>query len=208
MNSQLTTTNINNRLTGAAAVAGPILVLASTVAYVTVGGGLNEGELGGALQVWAFAALGLAILGLARTVERSVPGTAVLLSVLAVIGAAVGGGFGIDSMQAAVNGTEPLAHSSEPAVVLGLLLPGLLAPISLVVLGVTLARHGNAGVRGWLLAGGALLFPVSRIPDVAAIAIVSDLLIVASMGSIGLQLLTGRDRSTLSTVPAPTAVSA
>jgi hypothetical protein len=208
MNSQLTTTTINTRLTGAAAVAGPILVLASTVAYVTVGGGLNEGELGGAIQVWAFAILGVAVLGLARTVERSVPGTAALLSVLAVVGAAVGGGYGIDSMQAAVNGTEALAHGSEPAVVLGLLLPGLLAPISLVVLGITLTRHGGAGIRGWLLVAAAVLFPVSRIPDVAAIAIVSDLLLVASMGSIGLQLLTGRDRSTHSSVPAPAAVSA
>jgi hypothetical protein len=204
MNTQL---NATNRLTGAAAVAGPTLLLASTVAYLTVGDGLNDGELGGALQLWAFVGIGLAVLGLARTLERSVPRTAALLSVLAVLAPALGGAFGIDSMQTAVNSTAPLAESSDPTIVLALLLPGPLVALGLALLGVTLARHG-AGARGWLLAAGAVLFPMSRIPDVGAIAILSDLLLVASMGSIGLQLLTGRGRSTQGAVPAPVGVAA
>jgi hypothetical protein len=204
MNSQLTTTN---RLAGAAAVAGPILLLASTVAYLTVGDGLNDGELGGALQLWAFIGIGLAVLGLARTLERSAPRIATLLSLLAVLAPALGGAFGIDSMQTAVNGTAPLAERSDPTIVLALLLPGPLVAIGLAVLGVTLARHG-AGVRCWLLVAGALLFPVSRIPDVGAIAILSDLLLVVSMGSIGLQLLVGRALSTVDELPAPVGVPA
>lgn len=180
-------------VTALAAVAAPILLLASTVAYVAAGDGMNAGELGGAVQVWAFVAIGVAVAGLCRTFEHLAPRAAVAVTVLGIVAAAVGSGYAIDSIQAAVFDTGSLQETDSGAVPFALQIPGLMAPLALAVLGVMLARTGVAPkALAWLLVLSAALFPASRIPDVEGLAIASDLLLVASLAPIGLRLLGGR----------------
>ena len=112
--------------------------------------------------------------------------------------AAVGSGYGIDSIQSAVFDTGSLQETESAAVPFALQIPGLMAPLSLAVLGLMLARTGVAPkALGWLLVVGAALFPASRIPDVEALAMASDLLLVASLAPIGLRLLGGGARTSL-----------
>lgn len=208
-NDTTTTTTVTTRIAGVAAVAGPVLLLASTVSYIAAGDGLNDGELGGAIQVWAFIALGLAIVGLSRTFERAAPRAAAALTVFGVIAAAVGSGYGIDSLQAAVFDTTSLQETDSTSVPFALQIPGLMAPASLAALGIVMARVGAAPkALGWLLAVGAVLFPASRMPDVEALAVAGDALIAVALAPIGFRLLAGRRTAGLATPAAHTAVLA
>ena len=185
--------SIHKKITGIAAIAGPLLLLASTVAYAAAGDGLNVGELGGAIQVWAYIAIGVAVVGLCRTFERTAPKAAVALSVLGVVAAAIGSGYGIDSLQAAVFDTGSLQETESAAMPFALQLPGILSPLTLAALGIVLARTGVASkALAGMLVVGAVLFPMSRIPDIEALAVTSDLLLVASLAPIGARLLGGR----------------
>ena len=189
---------MNQTIAGTAAIVGPLLLLGSTIAYVLAGDGMNEGELGGAIQVWAFAAIAIGGIGLARSLEPHAPRTAALASVLVVIGAAGGVAYGIDSIQVAVFGSESIQETDSAAAPFALQIPGVLFPLGMVVLGVTLARTAATNrALGVLLAIGAVLFPVSRIPDVPALAILSDALLLVGLGGLGLALL-ARRQDTLS----------
>lgn len=183
-------TAIGLRTTGLAVIVAPLLLLASTLAYVANGQGLSEGEAAGAIQIWAFIAFGVAVVGLARAVEAHAPRAGAVLSVLGIVGAAGGVAYGMDSIQVAVLDGSIAQSSVTP---FALRLPGLAFPLSFAALGVLLARHHLVPVTaGYGLAIGAVLFPVSRIPDVAALAIAADVLVVVSMAAIGLHLLASR----------------
>lgn len=198
---------LQTKVTGIAAVAGPLLLLASTAAHAATGDGLNDGELGGAIQVWAFIGLGIAIVGLARRVESPAPRAAVALTVLGIVTTAGGVAYGLDSVQAAVF-TETLHETDSAAVPFALMLPGIMTPVTLITLGLVLARTGVASrPLSWLLVAGGVLFPLSRIPDVIQLALLCDLLLLVSLGGIGLGLLAGRSPAT-ATAPASPAVAA
>lgn len=178
------------RLTAATAVVAPILMLASTIAYLTEGEGMNEGELGGAIQVWAAIAYGIALVGFARMLESKAPRGALVLTVLTLVGVAGAVGYGIDSIQAAVFGTESIQETSSAAAPLALQIPGGCFPLSLVVLGVLLARTATVpAVLGYGLAVGAVLFPASRIPDVEALAVASDGIVLVALTAITASLV-------------------
>jgi len=189
-------TPLGLRATGLAAIAAPLLLLASTLAYVARGEGLNDGEVGGTIQIWAFVAFGVAVVGLARRLEAAAPHAAVALTILGLVGVAGGIGFGIDSIQIEVLGTESLQETESSAVPLALQLPGVVFPLALAGLGVLLARHRIVPrAAGYTLAVGALLFPASRIPGVEALAIASDGLMLVALGTIGLPLLAERSNN-------------
>jgi hypothetical protein len=180
------------RLTGAATVAAPVLLLGSTISYVSAGKGMNDGEAGGTIQVWAMIAFALVTVSLARLLERAAPRAAATLSVVGLIGAAGGVGYGIDSIQAAIFDTGSIQETDSAVAPLALQLPGVLFPLSLIGLGVMLARTGTvAPWSGWTLAAGALLFPLSRIPDVEALAVAADALLVIALVPLGLQMIRG-----------------
>ena len=176
------------RLTAMAAAAGPALMVASTVAYVANGAGISEGEAGGAIQVWAFIVYGIALVGLARTVERIAPRAAAAVTALGVAGAGGGVAYGIDAIQLAV--LDGTIHDS-PATPVALRIPGMLFPLALAVLGVVLARTDGGRPRwiGWALVAGAVLFPVGRIADLAPVALASDLVLAAVIVTLALPLL-------------------
>lgn len=170
----------------AAVIVAPLLLLASTVAYVANGDGMNDGEAGGIVQLWAFVAFAMAAVALTRAFRQHAPRAADLLLAVALAGMAGGVAYAIDSIQVAVFGTESLQETDSIAASLALQLPGILFPASLVGVGVMLARTGTAPRAAAIgLAVGAVLFPASRIPDVEALAIACDLVLVAAMGAIG-----------------------
>lgn len=180
------------RVTGIAATAAPLMLLGSTLAYITAGNGLGDGEIGGAIQVAALITFAIAVVGLARQVEPSAPTAATVLTVLGLVGTAGGVGYGIDSIQAAVFDTGSIDESGNVLGALALQLPGIVFPLSLAALGLVLV-HTRTVPRplGVLLSVGALLFPASRIPGIALLAVVSDVLVVVAMVPIGLRLLIG-----------------
>src|SRR5688500_3212275 len=61
------------RILSGAMVVAPVLLLLSTVANMTNGEGMNNGEAGGVLQVWGMAAYALVAVGLTRLLEERSP---------------------------------------------------------------------------------------------------------------------------------------
>ena len=90
-------------------------------------------------------------------------------------------GIGVDSLQDV---------RSSPAAPLVLQLPGAMSTASLIALGVLLARHRVAPVlAAYSVVVGAVLFLVPRIPDMEALAVVGDAVLVLGLGSVGMRLL-------------------
>src|SRR5918997_1923318 len=139
------------RLFAAAMILGPVLLLGSSVAFAA-GGGLNEDELGGALLVYAFIAMTVVAIAIARAVEPALPRASAALLAFAILGCGAGVGFGIDSIHAALPGGTGLEEAASAAGALALLVPGPIFPLSFAALGL---RSGAPGYlkhrpgRGW-----------------------------------------------------------
>lgn len=65
----MTTTPLE-RVSGSATILAPVLLLASTVAYGTLGEGHGVGAVGGLVQIPAMIAFAVAVVGLARGPSR------------------------------------------------------------------------------------------------------------------------------------------
>jgi hypothetical protein len=179
----------NVRLFAGAMLLGPLLLLGSSVAYVA-GGGLNEDEVGGALQVYAFVALTVVAIGIARAVERALPRASAALLAFAVLGCGAGVGFGIDSIHAALPGRTGLEDADSAAGTLALFVPGAIFPLSFAALGVALWRaRVSPRASGPLLIAASLLFPIANIPDSEAIAVTANALFVVALWPLGITWL-------------------
>lgn len=192
------------RIAGVAAIAAPVLLLASTAAYGARGAAMNDGALGGALQVGAMILFGIAVVGLARAAEPRAPRAAAAVTVLGLVGTAGGVGFGVDSIQAEVFGSGSIQDSGAAAGVLALRLPGIVFPIALLGLALLFARTRTA--PAWLaaaLAVGAVLFPLARIPGVVPLALGGDAVLVVAMVGLGSLLLRGAPAVTAAVRGAP-----
>jgi hypothetical protein len=177
------------RLFAGAMIVGPVLLLASSVAFAA-GGGLNEDELGGALLVYAFVALTVVAIGIARAVEPALPRASAALLAFAVLGCGAGVGFGIDSIHAALPGGTGLEDADSAAATLALLVPGAIFPLSFAALGVALWRaRVSPRASGPLLVAASLLFPIANIPDSAAIAVTANALFVVALWPLGITWL-------------------
>ena len=177
------------RLFAGAMLFGPLLLLGSSVAFVA-GGGLNNDELGGALQVYAFVALTVVAIGIARAVERALPRASAALLAFAVLGCGAGIGFGIDSIHAALPGGTGLEDADSAAGTLALFVPGAIFPLSFAALGVALWRaRVSPKASGPLLVAASLLFPIANIPDSEAIAVTANALFVVALWPLGITWL-------------------
>lgn len=179
----------SGRLTAVAAVVGPVVMLASTIAFAANGAGMSEGEAPGAILVWSAIAYGVALVGLARSLDRSSARLAAAVTALGVAGACGTAAYGLDAIQQAVLAGDVY---SSPAVPIALRIPGLLFPLALLVLGVAVARStGSAGrdrLAAWALVAGAVLFPVGRIADLAPVALATDVLLLAALPAVAATL--------------------
>lgn len=177
------------RLFAGAMILGPVLLLGSSVAFAA-GGGLNEDELGGALLVYAFVALTVVAIGIARAVERALPRASAALLAFAVLGCGAGVGFGIDSIHAALPGGTGLEDADSAAGTLALFVPGAIFPLSFAALGVALWRaRVSPRASGPLLVAASLLFPIANIPDSEAIAVTANALFVVALWPLGITWL-------------------
>lgn len=191
MNDQHSTT-----VTGAALVAAPLLLLTATILMAVRGEGMNNGAAAGAVLVWAMIAFAVGLVGLTRRFAASLPRAAALLPILILVGCAGGVGFGVDAMHAALTSGGNLMDAGGIAMGLGLAVPGALFWLGVAATGVAADRAGM--ISRWATVAivlGAVLFPVSRMPSIAALSIAADLLLVAGLASVGLGLLTRSARS-------------
>ena len=171
-------------------VVGPLVLVASGVAFVTSEDGHNVDDLGGALVVYAFVAMTIVAIGLARVLEPRWPRLSSLVLVLSVLGCASGVGFGIDSIHAALPGGTNLEDADSGAAVVALFVPGAIFPLSFAALGVALWRaRVKPAVCGPLLVVAAVLFAAGNIPDVDALLIIGDAMFVVSLAPLGLAWL-------------------
>jgi hypothetical protein len=161
----------------------PALLLASTIAY-TLGAGFNADATGGVIQVYAFAAFFPVTLGFARWAAIASPRLSVALTIVAALGAAGGVAYGMDSIHTAQTGVSLEEFGSFGP--LALQVPGIMFPLSLLGIAITLVRLGaQPRWSGVLLALVAVLFPASRIPGIEGLGIVSDLLLILALYPLG-----------------------
>lgn len=186
------------RITGWALVIAPILLLASTVAYIAHGAGINDGVLGGTIGVWSGFAFIVAFAGLLRLVEPTAPRAAPILALIAATGWAAGIAFNvqaifvslfgpdIDQFMDTVDGTDSLA-------ILAFLPWGWFAPISLLAIGILLWRTDIVPrTSSALLIAGAVLFLASRPARIDPVAVLADCVVILALAPIGWAILTGR----------------
>lgn len=177
-------------LDGLAMVVAPLALLVSSLFHLA-GGGMDSDEVGGVVQIFAFFLFVFAALGLTRLAAERRPRAATVLRFLLVLGCVYGAINGLGSVLAAAAGT---GISALPEGLFMLLVyPGLAFPLSLVAVSLILRRHPRVPIAAaiGLVVGGAL-FPIGRIPDIVAITLLADTLLVLSLGRIGLRLLMTR----------------
>ena len=180
----------NTTLQGISLIAAPIVLLSSTI-FFYLGGNMDSDDVGGVLQILAFFFFIFAVLGLTELLGSTNPREAITLRVLLVFGSVYGAINGLSSVLAdkANGGISSLPNGLAQLLVF----PGILFPLSLAVIGLVLWRKGLvAAPVGIALSLGGLLFPVGRIPDIVILYFVADVLLIFSMGWIGLQMLNKR----------------
>ena len=178
-----------NRVNAAAVMAAPVVLLASTVAYV-LRDGLGKDAAGAAIQVYSAAAFAIALLTLTGLLSKFSPRLSAVLTVTGAIGAVGVAGWAIDSLVASYAPAAAVSeHDDSIAAQFAMFMPGVIFPLTMFVLGIALAKTG-AVRRGYGLtvALGAACFPVSRIGNVEALALVADALLVAGLVPIGWSL--------------------
>jgi hypothetical protein len=193
MNPTTLTNPMLARITGWATILAPILLLGSTVAYITEGEGINDGHVGGTIGVWSCFAFVLAFIGIYRTLEPVAPRAAPIFLAVAATGSAAGVGFNVDAILAAEFGRDAVDTATEdtPFTLLAFLPWGLFFPISLVATGVLLWRAGIVPrlLAGLVLAGG-VLFVASRPERIDALAIAGDGVLIVALAPIGCSFVT------------------
>lgn len=174
---------------GAGMIAAPLLLLASTTASVA-GSGLGEDQTGGVIQLYAFAAMALAVPALTRAIEPEFPRAAALLLVAGMLGVASGAGYAINAIYEGLGAVSLNDEVENAAAPLALQLPGILFPLALAGIGVARIRAGAVPrVAAWALIVAAAGFPLSRIGGIEALALVVDALLVVAMVPLGMRVI-------------------
>lgn len=180
----------NHRVNGLSLIAGPLVLLTSSISFL-MAGDMDRDDVGGVLQILAFFFLIFAVLGLTEMLAKNQPRAAIVFRVLLVFGCVYGCINGLSSVLA--DGTGFGISSLPDRLAALLVFPGILFPLTLGVLGVVLWRTGSVpALVGAALAVGGFLFPVGRIPDIAVLYVITDVLLILSMGWIGINTLRGR----------------
>lgn len=189
---------VTTRITGVAAIAAPLLLLVSTVAYLTDGGGINDGVVGGTIGVWSCLAFLLAFAGISRALEPHALRTAPILMSVMLLGCAGGIAFNIDGVLSASFGREAVdaATDERPFSILAYLPWGLCFPAGLIGTGALMWRTRVPTRRtAALVAAGGLLFVSSRPARVDALAVLADAVLVLALVPICWSLLSRAPRS-------------
>lgn len=186
-------TLLHQKVSGFSLIMGAVLLVISTFLWK----GPEVGIAGGLLQVFSCVFWILGLLGLLALLRPTMPGMAAWMSIVATFACIGGNNWGMDGIyfetyaQLGASVTHKgLYEVMGPAALLTLQLPGLLFPITLIVIGIALYRSGKAPAWcGIMLALGGLGFPISRIPRIEMIAHLADLLILIPAVVMGLRMI-------------------
>lgn len=182
-------TSPRTRLLGAAFLVAPLLLLSSSIAWAA-----GSESVRGILGFYACALFTLVIVTLTQAFSATLPRAAAALTLLGVLGVAAGVGFNVDNMHGALLDDAFLVDDGGTAAVFVAQLPGLMFPIAFVGIGVALLRCGvQPRWSAIVLIVAGVLFPMSRIGEVAALGLADDLLFVIALVPLGLAILQGRD---------------
>ncbi|MEO6604998.1 MAG: hypothetical protein ABIN55_05240 [Aeromicrobium sp.] len=170
-------------LTRAALVLAPVLLLASSIAYIAAGE-FGEESAGGLLQVLSMATFVLAVIALVTIISEVAPRGAGALLLLGCAGCAGGVSYGINAIVIANGGTDLNELTGAASIVKVI---GPIFPLVFVAIGLTLWRKHLAPAAGALaIVVGAVLFPVSRIGGIAPIALAADALLLIGLTTVAL----------------------
>ncbi|MGH3737974.1 MAG: hypothetical protein ACRDT6_20530 [Micromonosporaceae bacterium] len=206
MNHSPDPTRASARVSGVAAILAPVLLLASTIAFLVDGQGINHGVLGGTVGVWSAFAFVIGFVGIARSLETSAPRLAATLLVLSIIGFMTGLSYSISAIDLDVTGKAFMAADATGNDAIGFLAfdPwGLGLPLALVLTAVLIwrTRVHPRWVAVPLLLGG-LLFVPSREIGLAPLAMAADACLIIGLAPLGWALLTRRAERDAAAVPA------
>lgn len=177
------------RAIGAAFVAAPVLAVASSAALVAGA----EGAWG-VLGFYAFALFALVVLTLTSALAAPFPRAAALLTLTGVCGIAAGVGFMVDGLHGELVDGAYLIDEGGLAGVLVSQVPGLMFPATCLGIGVALLRCGLVPrATALALIVAAVLFPVSRIGEIAPLALVDDVVFLLALAPLGLAIMRGRE---------------
>jgi hypothetical protein len=175
-------TSVFDRLAAGIMVLGSTLVLASSVAIFV----LDAPVAGGAAGMVGATLLGAVATAITRPLQARMPRRAAVLTVLFAYGFVFGGiAFNLETVLVEHGMMSFDSLSVFP--VLGM--SGVLGPLSLVGIGVALFLTGLNRVAGIALAGCGMLFPVSRVFDIAPVALTVDTMLVLGMTSLAVGLV-------------------
>lgn len=182
------------RIYGVAVILAPLLLMASSLAYIVEGEGINHGILGGVIGAWAAFTMVIALMAVLRLIEPRAPRAATLLTVVALIGFSAGTAFNVTAVLESVTRLDDAIEAAiaVDAVAVFAWLPwGVFAPISLVLIGIALWRTRISAWSGALLIAGGVLFVVGRMERLGALALAADGVLVLALAPIGWAMLTG-----------------
>lgn len=185
------------RISGGAMILAPLLLLASTIAYITEGEGINDGVLGGTIGMWCAFALSVGFVGMLRLLEPSVPRAAPILTVFVLTGCIAGAGFQTLAILTPIFGPEinvvlENLEGSDTIALFGFFPWGLLLPLSFLLTGIVLWRTALVPrPSAALLVLGAILFAASRPEKVDVLALIADGTLILALVPIGWAMLAG-----------------
>lgn len=172
------------KVLAAGAVAGPLLLAASTVS--------DSDSTGGVLQMYAIAGMLLAVVGVTQLCESLRPRFAAVATFVSAIGIMGGVAYGLNGVYIG-SGAEDLNEAETTTAALALHLPGPILALTFIVLGaLLLASKVGPKWSGIALMIGGLVFPPTRIGDLGLLRLVPDMLFF--VGLLPVAVLLWRNR--------------
>jgi hypothetical protein len=193
--STTTFTSAFDRIAAGGMVIAPLLVLGSSVAIFV----LDAPVAGGAMGMIGAALLGAMATAITRPLQARMPRRAAVLTVLFAYGFVFGGiAFNLETILMEHGMMSLDSVSAFPVIGMS----GVLGPLSLIGIGAALVATGADRVAGVALAVCGMFFPVSRIFDIAAVALAVDAMLVVGMTTLAWGLVHART-ATVVTQSAP-----
>jgi hypothetical protein len=193
--AQVTTADqLQEKVWGVCLIAAPLLVAASSMLR------FNESTLyaAGLTQMYGAFLFIPAVLGLAAQLKHRAPRLAVFGGLAGVLGFVGGINFATVDLYKWAARTAGADDATVRAIVgvtenqlwPALNLPGVIGPLTLLILSIGLFRTGVVPKWAALLLGfGAIAFPMGRVPEIQALLILSDLLLLIPLAWIGFRYL-------------------